>query len=166
MDSAETKWRYEAESEAATELLGAALARALPQPAVVALHGTLGAGKTRLVRAVAQGLGIDPDQVTSPTFVLLHEYSGEAMLFHFDAYRLAGEEEFWQLGAEEYLDGTTGGITVIEWAERVAACLPAERIEVFIEVSGDTQRTFTFIAHGEGYKKTIAILKQSLAAGD
>lgn len=161
----ETKYSYEAASEAATDMLGAALARALPQPAVVALNGTLGAGKTRLVRALVQALGVNPQQVTSPTFVLLHEYTGETTIFHFDAYRLADENEFWQLGAEEYLDGTAGGITVIEWAERVAGCLPDERFEIFIEVTGDTQRKFVLVAHGEQYENTIVRLKQELAVG-
>jgi tRNA threonylcarbamoyladenosine biosynthesis protein TsaE len=160
---AEATWSYYAASEAATDLLGRALAEALPRPAVIALHGTLGAGKTRLVRALAQGLGIDPDVVTSPTFVLLHEYSGETPLFHFDAYRLSGDEEFWQLGAEEYLDGRAGGITVIEWAERVAGCLPDERLEISIEVTGDSERNFSFAAHGEWYQAAIGRLKRSLA---
>ena len=66
-------WTFDADDEAATDMLGVALARCLPRPAVVALCGTLGAGKTRLVRAMARGLGIDPEVVTSPTFVLVHE---------------------------------------------------------------------------------------------
>lgn len=157
----EASWHFEAENEAATALLGAALARALPRPAVVALHGTLGAGKTRLVRALAHELGIGPEQVTSPTFVLLHEYPGETAIYHFDAYRLAGEDEFWRLGAEEYLDGGAGGICIIEWAERVAGCLPDERLQISIEVTGETRRTFTLIARGERYAETIASLQQS-----
>src|SRR5215469_4858961 len=121
-------WIYDAENEAATERLGLNLAQSLPPPAVVALRGTLGAGKTRLVRAIARGLGIDPDLVTSPTFVLVHEYPGETPLYHFDAYRLRGEDEFLQLGPDEYFHpgGDMGGITVVEWADRVTGCLPQE----------------------------------------
>ncbi|OYV88730.1 MAG: tRNA (adenosine(37)-N6)-threonylcarbamoyltransferase complex ATPase subunit type 1 TsaE, partial [Planctomycetia bacterium 21-64-5] len=102
-------WSCDAIDESSTEKLGLALADSLPRPAVVALCGTLGAGKTRLVRAIARGLGIDSETVTSPTFVLLHEYPGTTPLFHFDAYRLRDEDEFWQLGADEYLSGQAGG---------------------------------------------------------
>lgn len=163
-NASQATWCWHADDEAATDALGAAVAQALPRPAVVALHGALGAGKTRLVRAIAMGLSIDSDRVTSPTFVLLHEYWGETPLFHFDAYRLAGEEEFWQLGAEEYLDGALGGVTAIEWAERVAGCLPPERFEIRIEVSGETRRKFTFAAHGEGYLQALGRLKELLIA--
>jgi tRNA threonylcarbamoyladenosine biosynthesis protein TsaE len=156
-------WSYTALDEAGTRALGTALAESLPRPAVVGLRGTLGAGKTRLVQAIAAGLGIDPGQVTSPTFVLLHEYSGEVPLFHFDAYRLRSEDEFWQLGAEEYLDAAADGIAVIEWAERVAGCLPDERLDIEIEVNGPTQRRFTFAAYGERYREAVERLKQRLS---
>ena len=146
---------YHAADEADTEKLGVALANALPRPAVVALSGTLGAGKTRLVRAIAGGLGIDPESVTSPTFVLLHEYPGTTPLFHFDAYRLRDEEEFWQLGADEYLSGQAGGIVVIEWAERVAGCLPDERLEIAIEVVGPQERRFSIAARGDRYRGVL-----------
>ena len=158
----DTTWSLTAGDEAGTHRLGIALAESLPRPAIVALRGTLGAGKTRLVQAVAEGLGIDPAQVTSPTFVLLHEYSGEAPLFHFDAYRLRNDEEFWQLGAEEYLDGIAGGITMIEWAERVVACLPAERLDIEIEISGASQRRFTITVHGKRYEEIVERLKERL----
>ncbi|HET6878756.1 MAG TPA: tRNA (adenosine(37)-N6)-threonylcarbamoyltransferase complex ATPase subunit type 1 TsaE [Pirellulales bacterium] len=151
----EHTWTYRAVDEEATQKLGIALAKALPRPAVVALSGTLGAGKTRLVQAMAPGIGIDPGQVTSPTFVLLHEYVGDSPLFHFDAYRLTSDEEFWQLGAEEYLYGRTGGIAVIEWAERVAACLPRERLDISIAVAGPTERQFDVTAHGEPYQQAL-----------
>ena len=139
-----------------------ALANALPRPAVVALRGTLGAGKTRLVQAMALGLGMDPSVVTSPTFVLLHEYAGETPLFHFDAYRLRSDEEFWQLGADEYLSGEAGGIAVIEWADRVAGCLPEERLEVSIEIVSASERRFMIVAHGERYEQALERVKRLL----
>jgi tRNA threonylcarbamoyladenosine biosynthesis protein TsaE len=150
---------YRAVDEAATDGLGMALAESLPRPAVVALRGTLGAGKTRLVRAMARGLGIDPELVTSPTFVLVHEYPGETPLYHFDAYRLHGEEEFWQLGPEEYFAGDLGGITVVEWADRVDGCLPSERMEVSIVVTGESERQFLITALGEKYATAVSHLK-------
>ena len=156
----ETTWTFEADDESATERLGIALAKSLPRPAVIALNGTLGAGKTRLVQAIALGLGMDSSQVTSPTFVLLHEYPGETPIFHFDAYRLRSEDEFWQLGAEEYLSGDASGIVVIEWADRVAGCLPDERFEISIEVTGPTRRRFTITALGDRYGRAVKRLKQ------
>lgn len=149
---------WHAPDESSTDMLGIALANALPRPAVVGLSGTLGAGKTRLVRAIAAGLGIDPEGVTSPTFVLLHEYPGTSPLFHFDAYRLRDEEEFWQLGADEYLSGQAGGIVVIEWAERVLRCLPEERLDVAIEVAGPTERRFSITARGDRYRHVPDVL--------
>jgi tRNA threonylcarbamoyladenosine biosynthesis protein TsaE len=128
---------------------------------VVALRGTLGAGKTRLVRAMAVGLGFDPNLVTSPTFVLIHEYPGETPLYHLDAYRLRGEDEFWQLGPEEYFHsaGDTG-IAVVEWADRVAGCLPQERMEITIDVTGATERRFSIVALGEKYEVSLSRLKR------
>ncbi|HVA50262.1 MAG TPA: tRNA (adenosine(37)-N6)-threonylcarbamoyltransferase complex ATPase subunit type 1 TsaE [Pirellulales bacterium] len=148
-------FQYDAVDEAATERLGIEVANVVPRPAVVALCGTLGAGKTRLVRAIARGLGIDPESVTSPTFVLLHEYPGTTPLFHFDAYRLRDEDEFWQLGADEYLSGQAGGVVVIEWADRVAGCLPDERLDITIEVVGPTERRFSIAAHGDRYEASL-----------
>jgi tRNA threonylcarbamoyladenosine biosynthesis protein TsaE len=119
--------------------LGAALASALPPGTVVALIGTLGAGKTRLVQAVAVALGIPRANVTSPTFVLVNEYRGGRLpVYHFDTYRLKDDDEFLNLGPDEYFDGS--GLTFVEWADRVADMLPAERIEINIVVSGETVR--------------------------
>src|SRR4051812_10853451 len=120
-------------SERDTERFGAALASVLPPGTVVALIGPLGAGKTRLVQAVATALGVPSGRVTSPTFVLVNEYTGGRLpVYHFDTYRLKGDDEFLNLGPEEYFD--SGGITFIEWADRVAALLPANRLEITIEV--------------------------------
>src|SRR3954464_11890717 len=90
----------------ATEHLGRRLGALLFPGAVVALVGPLGAGKTHLSRAVAVGVGVpDGRVVTSPTFVLIQEYLGRLPVYHFDAYRLRGEGEFFDLGAHEYLEG-------------------------------------------------------------
>src|SRR5262244_3895305 len=116
-----------------TDRLGAALAAALPPGTLIALVGTLGAGKTRLVQAVAAALGVPRDAVTSPTFVLVNEYrQGRVPIFHFDTYRLKDDDEFLALGPEEYFD--SAGITFVEWADRVAGLLPADRVEITIEV--------------------------------
>jgi tRNA threonylcarbamoyladenosine biosynthesis protein TsaE len=135
---------FESQSESDTERLGAALAAALPPGTTVALIGTLGAGKTRLVQAVAGALGIPRDEATSPTFVLVNEYRGTRPVFHFDAYRLRDEDEFLELGPDEYFE--SDGLTFVEWADRVADCLPADRVEIRCEAVGETDRRFTLSA--------------------
>src|SRR5215469_1322394 len=114
---------------ASTEAFGRRLGGLLFTGAVVALVGPLGAGKTHLVRAVAEGLGVaDGRVVSSPTFVLIQEYDARLPVYHFDAYRLRGAGEFFDLGAHEYFEGT--GVCLVEWADRVEACLPAEQLRV------------------------------------
>ncbi len=150
---------YLADNEAATEFLGAALANALPKRALVALVGPLGAGKTRLVKAVAAATGVR-DAITSPTFVLVHEYVGKRPIYHFDAYRLRDEDEFSALGPEEYF--ARDGWCFIEWADRVAACLPRERLEILIEPTGEISRRFAIYGQGGEYESTLATLRDSL----
>lgn len=119
--------------------LGAAIANAVPPGTTIALIGTLGAGKTRLVQAVAEALGVPRGQVTSPTFVLVNEYtSGRLPVYHFDAYRLRDDDEFLNLGPDEYFE--SAGVTLVEWADRVADLLPAERLNVTIDVTGPQSR--------------------------
>src|SRR5262245_64483264 len=109
-------------NEQDTIRLGAALAEVLPAGTTIALTGTLGAGKTRLVQAVATALGVQPGSVTSPTFVLVNEYSGGRLpVYHFDTYRLKDDDEFIELGPEEYFE--SAGLTFVEWADRVAPVL-------------------------------------------
>jgi len=123
---------------AATDHLGQQLAEHLPPGSVVALSGTLGAGKTRLVQAIAAACGVEPADVTSPTFVLCREYRGTRSIYHLDAYRLKDEDEFLELGAEEMF--ASGGLVFIEWAERVASYLPPDCVEITLEVTGETSR--------------------------
>lgn len=144
----------------ATERLGQLLAQQLPPGTVVALSGTLGAGKTRLVQAVAAGCGIDPAEVTSPTFVLCREYHGERMIYHLDAYRLKDEDEFLELGPEEMF--ASGGLVFIEWAERVESFLPEERVEIVLEVTGESSRLATLRATGERLAMILQQIDQQL----
>jgi tRNA threonylcarbamoyladenosine biosynthesis protein TsaE len=130
------------QNEQDTKRLGTALADALPPGTVVGLIGTLGAGKTRLVQAVATALGMPPGSVTSPTFVLVNEYRGGRMpVFHFDTYRLKDEDEFLALGPDEYFESP--GLTFVEWADRVANLLPRERVEITFDVLDQTKRRIT-----------------------
>jgi tRNA threonylcarbamoyladenosine biosynthesis protein TsaE len=130
---------FTAANENDTQRLGKALAEVLPPQSVIGLIGQLGAGKTRLVQAVATALGVPARSVTSPTFVLVNEYEGGRMpVYHFDTYRLKDEDEFLNLGPEEYFE--SAGITFVEWADRVVPLLPAERLDITLEVTGETQR--------------------------
>lgn len=153
---------FHSDSLADTDRLGAALAASLLDGSLVALIGTLGAGKTRLVQALASACGIDRTEVTSPTFVLCQEHSGSRTLYHFDVYRLAGDEEFQRLGPQEYF--SAGGITLIEWADKVAASLPDERLEISIAVTGDSARQFTLRAFGDEMQHSLATLAVQLSA--
>jgi tRNA threonylcarbamoyladenosine biosynthesis protein TsaE len=126
-------------SEGDTERLGRALAEVVEPGVVIGLVGTLGAGKTRLVRALAEALGVDPGAISSPTFVLIHEYPGRLPISHFDAYRLADPDEFDALGASDHwADGDR--LCLVEWADLVADRLPRSAWWVRIELDGPTGR--------------------------
>lgn len=102
---------------------GRALAATLRAGDVLALDGELGAGKTHFVKGIAAGIGCSGD-VTSPTFTLIHEYTGGRLpLFHFDFYRLESEDETLRIGLDDYFDA--GGVVVIEWAGKFPALLPS-----------------------------------------
>lgn len=129
---------------------------------VLGLEGTLGAGKTCFVKGLARGLGVPEDQaVTSPTFVLLRHYSGRLTLYHFDAYRLTGADEMEALGCAEVFEA--GGVSVVEWADHVAACLPPEHLWVKIFVRGSTEREFRLSAAGPKAAARIEELRRLLA---
>ncbi len=147
-----------AENETDTDRLGKLLADVLPVGTVVALVGTLGAGKTRLVQAVAAALGVPRETVTSPTFVLVNEYAGGRLpLFHFDVYRLRDEDELLELGLEEYFDA--GGVTFVEWADRVESFLPTDTVEIHIEVTGESQRQFTISSGSRALSPVVELLR-------
>ena len=147
-------------SEADTDRLGRALARALVPGAVVALMGPLGAGKTRLVRAAAEAAGVDPRSVSSPTFVLVHEYEGRFPICHFDTYRLQDVQEFIDLGAAEYC--APPNVCFIEWADRVSLALPIDNVRVEITPTGESSREFRISAGGPQSAGVVAQLFKAL----
>jgi tRNA threonylcarbamoyladenosine biosynthesis protein TsaE len=157
-----TEYVFDAVSEADTNRLGAALAELLPDGTVVALSGTLGAGKTRLVQGLAEACGIDRQQVTSPTFVLCQTYRGRRTIHHFDVYRLKDEQEFLELGPEEYFE--SDALSLVEWAEKVEPLLPRGCLHVAIDVTGPSQRRFTLRTHDPGLQTVIEQVAQRLAA--
>ncbi len=107
--------------------------------ACVALHGDLGAGKTQFVRGLVRALGGDATDVSSPTYVLLNVYqSCRPTVYHLDAYRVHGEDDFEQIGFGELLE--QGGIVVVEWPDRVAGLIPADAVHVTITATGRNRR--------------------------
>ncbi len=145
---------------AGTEAFGRRLAGLLFPGAVVALVGPLGAGKTHLVRAVAEGLGIaDPRQVSSPTFVLIQEYDARLPIYHFDAYRLRAEADFADLGVHEYFQA--GGVCLVEWADKVPHCLPADHLQITLAVSGPESRRLKLVGRGERYAEVVRRLVEN-----
>ncbi len=125
-----------------TTALGRRFAKRFAPGDCVALCGQLGAGKTALVRGIAEGLGLDdPRLVSSPTFVLVQEYPGRSPIFHVDLYRMGdgADGELLDLGFDEML---LDGVVLIEWAERAAGVLPRPHWRVDIEITGQTSRRF------------------------
>ncbi len=130
------------DSVAQTEAIAAGLAETLRGGACLALHGNLGAGKTQFVRGLVRGLGGNPRAVSSPTFVLLNVYEGGRLaVFHLDAYRVHGPEDFESIGFSELLE--QGGVVVVEWAGRVSDLLPPDRIDVRIEPIAEGRRSIS-----------------------
>jgi tRNA threonylcarbamoyladenosine biosynthesis protein TsaE len=141
----------------ATQAFGRRLGQQLFPGAVVALVGPLGAGKTFLTRAIAEGLGIpDSRVVSSPTFVLIQEYDARLPIYHFDAYRLTNPAEFFELGAHEYFEGR--GVCLIEWADRVEQFLPAERLRLNLEVVNENARRVHIEVRGAAYEELLETL--------
>ena len=114
-----------------TQELGRDIGKILKKGDVVALEGGLGAGKTRLTKGIALGLCVS-EEITSPTYTIISEYSGSLLLYHMDAYRLKGADDFMNLGAEELLYGN--GVCVIEWSNIVEDMLPEHTIRIKIEL--------------------------------
>lgn len=154
--------RFVTDSETKTQAFAAHLAQQLPVATVVTLHGTLGAGKTRFAQGFAQGLGIPVEQVVSPTFVLHQIYLGRCRLHHFDVYRLSGPEAFWEL-AEDYVPAADG-LTLIEWAEKVAPCLPVRYLAVTLRLVSETTREVTVTGFGGAWPELQSQLQSYLGS--
>jgi len=117
--------------------LGERLAAELPAKAVVLLIGNLGAGKTTLAKGIVKGLGAaQPDEVSSPTFTLIHEYS--PAVYHIDLYRLDRPAQVATLGLDEIFD--RGAVVLIEWGERFPELMPADRVEIRLRADGENSR--------------------------
>lgn len=146
-------WQLRLPSKRATERLGALLARFMRGGEIVALIGDLGVGKTVLVRGLARGLGLSPEQVASPTFTLVHEYPGPVRLIHVDLYRIDDDKEIRQLGIEEYYNPHT--VIAIEWADRLTAHLPPDHLAIHLEHVSPSTRRATIAAHGPRSQRVL-----------
>lgn len=143
-------WRSGSAEE--TRALGKGLAAVLRPGDVLALIGDLGAGKTTFVQGVASGLGASERAITSPSFVLVRECGrGRIPLFHADLFRLDNPAGAATVGLEEYYDA--GGVTVIEWADRIPGILPDQFLEIRFEALDPETRRMTVIPRGENYRR-------------
>ena len=120
----------ESRSPKETELIGEEIGKNAKAGDIYCINGGLGVGKTYLSKGIAKGLGVK-DVITSPTFTIVNEYEGRLPLYHFDVYRLEGEDDLYAIGADEYF--FSGGVCIIEWAELVRDAIPkgAVGIEIF-----------------------------------
>ena len=139
--------RFDTHGEDETIELGRRIAATLPKRAVVLLIGNLGAGKTTLAKGIISGLGAgEPENVTSPTFTLIHEY-GEGRVYHIDLYRLDRAEQVATLGLDEIFDRQA--VVLIEWGERFPQLLPDDRIEIRIEPLNEDSRRIEISGHAD-----------------
>jgi len=141
--------------------VGRCLGHMLGAGDVVGLSGPLGSGKTWLTKGIALGLGVaDSRAVRSPTFVLVSEYRGRLTLYHVDAYRLSGAGELRSLGSDEFM--SSGGVTVVEWADRVKEALPEEHLWVECRHAGEKSRSFRFSAGTGRFRALVGSLATAL----
>ncbi len=139
-----------------TQRLGKNIGRLTIPGDILLLVGKLGAGKTCLTQGVAYGLGIE-EYISSPSFVLIREFSGRLPLYHIDLYRLELPREIANLGLDDYLYGR--GVCVIEWAEKGLSLMPSEYMLIRIDYLADMKRSFEFEANGARYSKMLKELK-------
>ncbi|EMI20077.1 Uncharacterized protein family UPF0079, ATPase bacteria domain protein [Rhodopirellula maiorica SM1] len=124
------------------------------------LVGTLGAGKTRIVQSIAAAAGIDPADVTSPTFTLLQTHHGSITLHHMDAYRVTDDDEFLELGVEELFDDPQAW-TLVEWADLVRSVMPHETVWIKINIEQDARRRqITMFTHDDSLRESLRLIHQ------
>ena len=155
--------RVQLHSIADTERLAEALAACLTVPMTLALIGSLGAGKTELVRRLCGKLGIPAETVTSPTYVLVQRYYGKLRVVHLDFYRLRSAEEAWDLGLDEWL--VEPAVTIIEWADKFTEVLPEDVVFVHITPQADGTRSVDVSARGVRGQHVLMELQREYARG-
>jgi len=149
-------------SETETIVIGERIGQRLGAGDLVLLLAPFGAGKTHLTKGIAAGLGVDPRDVNSPSFVVINEYTADRRhrgmpIYHVDLYRVETSHDLGTIGIEECLAGE--GVCIIEWAERAAEWLPAERLEIRIEETGPNTRRLRLLPRGECYERLVTELR-------
>lgn len=148
-------------SEDETLALGRSLGALLEAGAFLGFEGPLGAGKTRLIQGICEGLGVDPREVTSPTYALVNTYAGRLPVYHLDLYRISDAEEVESTGVLD-LSGT--GVVLVEWIDQALEILPPEGLRVTLDASQEEQRALTFASVGEGEDVATVALLERIAA--
>lgn len=142
--------------------LAAALAAELRPGDVVFLQGELGAGKTTLTQYLARALGVGAEQyVASPSFALLHEYSGRLPVYHMDLYRLGDEEDVEAAGLTEFLEQQ--GVAIVEWPDRLGTLVPQDRLEIHIQIESEETRRLILEPWGEPWRQKVCRVAATLA---
>jgi tRNA threonylcarbamoyladenosine biosynthesis protein TsaE len=150
-------------STAATHMVGEHLGRLLDAGDIVCLYGELGSGKTVLCQGLARGLGVTPERaVRSPSFILLQRYHGRVPVYHADLYRLDGTTDIADIGLREVLGGD--GVAMIEWAEKLDASVPAERLDIILEHQTEETRCITIHPQGARYCQLVERWQSQQAA--
>ena len=157
MDKSAAQLIYQSGRLEDTQKLAAALAKLTRSGSVLVLDGDLGAGKTAFSQAFARALGVE-GYVNSPTFTIIKEYQGRIPLYHMDVYRLS-QDEADELGLDEYFFGD--GVTLVEWGTLIDELLPQNRLHIYIEVSGETERVIYLYGQGEPYSLWTEKLKEN-----
>lgn len=140
--------------------IGSCLARNFSGGEIILLSGCLGAGKTVLAKGIAQGLGINKNDVISPTFVLLRVHQGRRPLYHFDLYRVKTYKDILALGYEEYF--YADGVTVVEWPQKLKFLLPKEFLKIKLIPGPGNQRLFKFTVKGTRYKGLLRKIYENI----
>jgi tRNA threonylcarbamoyladenosine biosynthesis protein TsaE len=151
------EWSAASRTPAETRAIGSQVGELLCPGDVVCLAGPMGAGKTTLAQGIAAGLGVG-EPVCSPTFTLIQEYPGRLPLWHVDAYRLRGAAEALDLGLDEFV--RLGGVTLIEWPERIGGALPGERLDALLSMGEGDERQIRFRSHGERASEIVRALRK------
>ncbi len=154
VNAANTVWRCSSRSETDTATYGRLLGERLSGGEVIALIGDLGAGKTRFVQGLAQGLGVASGRVSSPTFAIRHDHLGRLPLLHLDFYRLRDPDEIDWLGM---LEASSDAVFAVEWADRLPDVLPPDRLEITFNMTArPTDRLLSWTARGPRGERALA----------
>ncbi len=159
----DTAIHFQTDGVGETIMVGSRIGALLQEGDVIAITGHLGAGKTHLVKGIAEGVGVkDSSAVTSPSYVLMNYYRGRLPIYHFDAYRLESPDEMYDIDCMEYFWGD--GVSIIEWAEKVMECLPDEYIKITMRTINQMEREIHISNYGEKYKDFMKGLRSVFSA--